>query len=169
MRAFTGTQHVTAQLHSTVPLRLEDQIGGESPRLNDSTEWWVQVTGRLKPGITPSSGPGQPCRPFSSARRVQDSIASSRRLSRRTATGHATRDARRFLTWSSTRRAAAPTTTMKSKSALGDSRRGCRARAVARLRERRESPSVARRRRGSAKSPSGSPWVRRAGGSSDSC
>ena len=37
-----------------MPIRLEDQISGDEPRLNDPTAWWVQVTGRRKPGITPS-------------------------------------------------------------------------------------------------------------------
>jgi len=51
--SFTGTQRVTAQAPAlTMPLRLEDQMSGESPRLNDATAWWVQVTGRLEPGIT---------------------------------------------------------------------------------------------------------------------
>jgi predicted permease len=51
--SFTGTQTVTAQaLSLTMPLRLDDQISGDAPRLNDPTAWWVQVTGRLKPGVT---------------------------------------------------------------------------------------------------------------------
>ncbi len=53
--SFTGTQLASAQPSSlTMPIRLEDQISGDEPRLNDPTAWWVQVTGRLKPGITPS-------------------------------------------------------------------------------------------------------------------
>ena len=52
--SFTGTQRVSAQPPSlTMPLRLEDQISGDAPRLSDPTAWWVQVTGRLKAGITP--------------------------------------------------------------------------------------------------------------------
>ena len=51
--SFTGTQRSTAQLHDlTMPLRLDDQISGDDSRMNDATAWWVQVTGRLKPGIT---------------------------------------------------------------------------------------------------------------------
>jgi predicted permease len=51
--SFTGTQRSTAQLHDlTMPLRLDDQIGGDDSRMNDATAWWVQVTGRLKPGLT---------------------------------------------------------------------------------------------------------------------
>lgn len=53
--SFTGTQLVTAQPSSlSMPIRLEDQISGDDPRLNDPTAWWVQVTGRLKPGVTPA-------------------------------------------------------------------------------------------------------------------
>ena len=51
--SFTGTQLVNARLQDfTMPLRLDDQISGDDPRMNDATAWWVQVTGRLKPGIT---------------------------------------------------------------------------------------------------------------------
>jgi predicted permease len=51
--SFTGTQLVNAPLQNfTMPLRLDDQISGDDPRMNDATAWWVQVTGRLKPGIT---------------------------------------------------------------------------------------------------------------------
>ena len=41
-----------------MPLRLDDQISGDDPRMNDATAWWVQVTGRLKPGITPAQVKG---------------------------------------------------------------------------------------------------------------
>ncbi|RPI52756.1 MAG: ABC transporter permease [Acidobacteria bacterium] len=52
--SFTGTQRVTAQPSDlTLPIRLDDQTSGDAPRLNDPTAWWVQVTGRLKPGMTP--------------------------------------------------------------------------------------------------------------------
>jgi predicted permease len=50
--SFTGTQLVNDRLQDfTMPLRLDDQISGDDPRMNDATAWWVQVTGRLKPGI----------------------------------------------------------------------------------------------------------------------
>ena len=50
---FTGTQRVTGELHDlALPLKLDAQIGVDGPRLNDPTYWWVQMTGRLKPGIT---------------------------------------------------------------------------------------------------------------------
>lgn len=49
---FTGTQRVTSELQNVLlPLKLETQIGSDGPRLNDATNWWVQVIGRLKPGI----------------------------------------------------------------------------------------------------------------------
>lgn len=52
--SFTGTQLVSAQASSlTMPIRLDDQISGDPPRMNDPTAWWVQVIGRLKPGVTP--------------------------------------------------------------------------------------------------------------------
>ncbi len=52
--SFTGTQLVSAQGSSlTMPIRLDDRISGDAPRMNDPTVWWVQVTGRLKPGVTP--------------------------------------------------------------------------------------------------------------------
>ena len=51
--SFTGTQLVSAEPPSlTMPIRLDDQISGDEPRMNDPTAWWVQVTGRLKPGVT---------------------------------------------------------------------------------------------------------------------
>ena len=51
--SFTGTQYSTARLHDlTMPLRLDDQISGDDPRMNNATAWWLQVTGRLKPGFT---------------------------------------------------------------------------------------------------------------------
>jgi predicted permease len=52
--SFTGTQLVWAQGSSlTMPIRFDDQISGDAPRMNDATAWWIQVTGRLKPGIAP--------------------------------------------------------------------------------------------------------------------
>ena len=57
--SFTGTQLVNARLQDfTMPLRLDDQISGDDPRMNDATAWWVQMTGRLKPGITPAQVKG---------------------------------------------------------------------------------------------------------------
>jgi predicted permease len=52
--SFTGTQRIGSQLQPlTLPLRLDDQLSGGAPRMNDATAWWVQITGRLKPSITP--------------------------------------------------------------------------------------------------------------------
>ncbi len=77
--SFTGTQLVTAQAPAlTMPLRLEDQMSGESPRLNDATAWWVQVTGRLKPGITAAAGSGKSWRRLSAAGARGDSTGSWR-------------------------------------------------------------------------------------------
>jgi predicted permease len=53
--AFTGTQRIGSQLPPvTMPLRLDDQISGDAPRMNDPMTLWVQITGRLKPGVTPA-------------------------------------------------------------------------------------------------------------------
>ena len=55
--SFTGTQRVIAQLFfPDNAAQLEDQFSGEAPRLNDATDWWVQVTGRLKPGFDHPAG-----------------------------------------------------------------------------------------------------------------
>jgi predicted permease len=49
---FTGTQRVTNRLQDVLlPLKLDDLIGSDGPRRADATQWWVQVIGRLKPGI----------------------------------------------------------------------------------------------------------------------
>jgi predicted permease len=52
--AFTGTQRATGQLHDlSVPLSLEELLGADPGRLSDPTDWWLQILGRLKPGVTP--------------------------------------------------------------------------------------------------------------------
>jgi len=51
--SFMGTQSVSGSPRDlSVPLTLEDRIGTDGPRLKDPTNWWVQVLGRLKPGVT---------------------------------------------------------------------------------------------------------------------
>lgn len=51
--AFTGTQRLNAQVHDiSVPLALDARIGSQGARLADATNWWVQVLGRRKPGIS---------------------------------------------------------------------------------------------------------------------
>ena len=51
--AFTGTQRLAAPLHDlTAPLRLDDLISDDEPRLNNAKVWWVQITGRLERDIT---------------------------------------------------------------------------------------------------------------------
>jgi predicted permease len=51
--SFTGTQRPTVQLADiSIPLVLEEQIGTETSRLSDPTNWWVQIIGRRKPGIS---------------------------------------------------------------------------------------------------------------------
>jgi predicted permease len=51
-QGFTGTQRVTSRPQDIlIPLKLDDQIGTDGPRRSDATHWWVQVIGRLKPGV----------------------------------------------------------------------------------------------------------------------
>lgn len=53
-RAFTGIQQAVGEPPDvTVPLALDPQIQvGPDPRLKQPTYWWLQVVGRLKPGMT---------------------------------------------------------------------------------------------------------------------
>ena len=49
---FTGTQRVTGELQNVLlPIRLEDRLSSDPPRLIDPTNWWVQIIGRLKPRV----------------------------------------------------------------------------------------------------------------------
>ena len=49
---FTGTQRAIGELHNVLlPIRLEDRLSSDPPRLNDPTSWWVEIIGRLKPGV----------------------------------------------------------------------------------------------------------------------
>ena len=51
---FSGTQLVTAQLQDILlPIKFDDHANSDGPRLTDATNWWVQVMGRLKPGVRP--------------------------------------------------------------------------------------------------------------------
>jgi predicted permease len=54
---FTGIQNLTdSGTDITIPLAFDPQFGGNSgpiPRLKDGTYWFLQMMGRLKPGITP--------------------------------------------------------------------------------------------------------------------
>ena len=49
---FTGTQRVTNRLQDVLlPLKLDDDMESDGARRADATHWWVQVIGRLRPGI----------------------------------------------------------------------------------------------------------------------
>ncbi len=49
---FTGTQRVAHRLQDVLlPLKLDDEMESGGRRRADATDWWVQVLGRLKPGI----------------------------------------------------------------------------------------------------------------------
>ncbi|HLY41892.1 MAG TPA: ABC transporter permease [Terracidiphilus sp.] len=57
-RGFTGAQNVLTPADIFVPLSLIttiDQKGGPTPLLSDTSEWWVNVMGRLKPGVAEAS------------------------------------------------------------------------------------------------------------------
>jgi predicted permease len=61
---FTGVQQVMTEARDvTLPLSLDPQMGGRPgpgpspdsitpPRLQQATSWWLQIMGRLKPGVT---------------------------------------------------------------------------------------------------------------------
>jgi predicted permease len=52
---FTGTQRVTSQLQNILlPIKLDDRLNSDGPRLSDATNWWLQIIGRLKPGFQPA-------------------------------------------------------------------------------------------------------------------
>src|SRR5207244_10739331 len=53
--AFTGVQQANSELSDiTVPLVLDSQLNTGPPRLDRPTSWWLQILGRLKPGVTPA-------------------------------------------------------------------------------------------------------------------
>jgi hypothetical protein len=62
--AFTGVQQVITDARDiTVPLALDPQFGGPATdttpaRLQQQTTWWLQIVGRLKPGVTPEQVQG---------------------------------------------------------------------------------------------------------------
>jgi len=54
-RGFTGAKNVQASPDVFVPLSMQPRIdpkGGSGGFLDDPTIWWVNVTGRIKPGVT---------------------------------------------------------------------------------------------------------------------
>ena len=58
-RAFIGTQRLGTQLSDfTMPISLDDRIGGNAKRISDPTHWWVQIMGRAKSGISPAQVKG---------------------------------------------------------------------------------------------------------------
>ena len=66
---FSGVQQPVANPPDiSLPLSLDPQLstspapstGPGAPRLSQATYWWLQVMGRLKPGVTAGTGPGQP-------------------------------------------------------------------------------------------------------------
>ena len=72
---FTGVQQVLTEARDiTIPLALDPQFGGAPTettpaRLQQQTTWWLQVMGRLKPGVTPEQVQGNLEGMFQSASR----------------------------------------------------------------------------------------------------
>ncbi len=57
--AFTGIQLAVAEPHDiNVPLALDAQLNVGEQRLDKPTHWWLQVMGRLKPGVLPQQVQG---------------------------------------------------------------------------------------------------------------
>ena len=128
----------------TMPLRLDDQISGDDPRMNDATAWWVQMTGRLKPGITLAQVKGNLEPVSSSISRAPDwtpscgGIRQGRSLLRNQGGPPIPR------CWSTREpRVRVHDTDATQTRALGLHRCDRRARPDARLRERRESSALA--------------------------
>jgi predicted permease len=77
-RQFTGIQNLTSPPSDMfLPIAFDAKFsgnGGPTPRLNDATFWWVQMVGRLKPGVTFQQVVGNLGGPFQAAAR--DSLTS---------------------------------------------------------------------------------------------
>ncbi|MGE3471156.1 MAG: ABC transporter permease [Vicinamibacterales bacterium] len=56
---FRGNLHATAEPPDiTLPLALDARLSPEDTRLTSPTSWWLQVIGRLRPGVTPAQVEG---------------------------------------------------------------------------------------------------------------
>src|SRR5262249_34533583 len=59
---FTGVQQVVTDARDiTLPVSLDPQLTDQYvklPRIKEGTSWWLQVMGRVKPGITPEQVQG---------------------------------------------------------------------------------------------------------------
>lgn len=49
---FNGTLQVGSSPEITAPLAMQPQIMREKSKLNEMNDWWIQIMGRLQPGIT---------------------------------------------------------------------------------------------------------------------
>jgi predicted permease len=69
---FTGVQRLGAVVADvTVPITLDPQLNlFDTKRLNTPTSWWVQIMGRLKPGVTREQVAGNLDGPFREAARA---------------------------------------------------------------------------------------------------
>jgi predicted permease len=57
--AFNGTLQVGYSPEITVPLAMQPLVLDGKPIAKDSTNWWLQILGRLKPGVTEEQARGQ--------------------------------------------------------------------------------------------------------------
>ena len=73
---FTGVQQVLTDAHDiTMPLAMDRQYGGGArpggpPRLDQSATWWLQVMGRMRPGVTSEQVQGNFEGPFQAEARI---------------------------------------------------------------------------------------------------
>jgi predicted permease len=70
--SYTGVQRLGATVADvTVPITLDPQLNlGDAKRLDTPTSWWVQIMGRLKPGVTREQVAGNLEGPFREAARA---------------------------------------------------------------------------------------------------
>ena len=68
---YSGIQKLTDSPHDiVVPVAFDSRFSGATgpiPRISDGTHWWLQMTGRLKPGVTPQRVLGNLEGPFQAA------------------------------------------------------------------------------------------------------
>jgi len=54
-RDFNGTLQIDSSPDLTLPMALTPQVSGGRSPLTENTFWWLQIMGRLRPGITPAA------------------------------------------------------------------------------------------------------------------
>ena len=161
---FNGTQRPLAEPRDvTLPIALDPRVRGED-RLHSATNWWVQIMGRLKPGVTRRASTRQ----------------SRRRLSRTSQGGNGRISGRPHGEWAEfcrkpqpRRRAPVDCRKRQAGNLRREYQRCSRARdhrhrdgagVAAGMRQCRQPAPFARRRSASASCPSACRWERRARG-----